>query len=167
MYKASLHGTALTVGGEQPKVGDKAPDFTASKNDLSPETFSKIPGVKIISAVPSLDTGVCSTQTARFYNEVKKLNGVTVITISMDLPFAQARWCQAEKAEGNSNFILLSDYKNREFARQYGLTINELALIGRAIIVVDAAGIVRYTQYPTEIGTEPDYAPALEAAQKL
>lgn len=160
--KVTFQGAPLTLEGTQVKVGDIAPDFTVVGNDLNPIKFSDIKGKKILVAVPSIDTPVCDMEVRRFNQEASKLNNVKVYTISMDLPFAQARWC------GNSgieNVVTASDYKDREFSKAYGLYIKELGLVSRAVIVVDENNKVTYVEYLEEITNEPNYEKALEAVK--
>lgn len=157
--KVTFNGAPLTLEGNQAKVGDIAPDFTVVGNDLNPVKFSDIEGKKILVAVPSIDTPVCDMEVRKFNQEASKLNNVKVYTISMDLPFAQARWC------GNSgieNVVTVSDYKDREFSKAYGLYIKELGLVSRAVIVVDENNKIVYTEYLDEITNEPNYEKALE-----
>jgi thiol peroxidase len=161
----TFKGNPLTLIGKNLNVGDKAPDFTVTAQDLSPVTFSKFRGkVCIVTSVPSLDTPVCDIMTRRFAKEAVSLGGdVAVLTISMDLPFAQKRWCVgAEVKEIN----VLSDYKDAGFGRAWGLLIKELHLDARAVYVVDTAGVIRYAQIVKEIAQEPDYDAALAAARK-
>lgn len=160
--QVTFQGAPLTLEGNQVKVGDAAPDFTVVGNDLNPIKFSEIKGKKILVAVPSLDTPVCDMEVRKFNQEASKLNDVTVCTISMDLPFAQARWCGNAGVE---NVITASDYKDREFSKNYGLYIKELGLVSRAVIVVDEAGKVTYTEYLSEITNEPNYEGALAAVK--
>ena len=118
-----------------------------------------------MSAVPSLDTSVCSTETRRFNEEAAKLgDDVVVLTVSMDLPFAQKRWCGAE---GIERVITLSDYRNADFGKAYGILIKELHLLARTVFVVDKQGVIRYIQPVKELSTEPDYNAVLEAVNKL
>ncbi|CEP80241.1 thiol peroxidase [Paraclostridium sordellii] len=157
--KVTFNGAPLTLEGNQVKVGDIAPDFTVVGNDLNTVKFSDIEGKKILVAVPSIDTPVCDMEVRKFNQEASKLNNVKVYTISMDLPFAQARWC------GNSgieNVVTVSDYKDREFSKAYGLYIKELGLVSRAVIVVDENNKIVYTEYLDEITNEPNYEKALE-----
>ncbi|CEN81437.1 redoxin domain-containing protein [[Clostridium] sordellii] len=157
--KVTFNGAPLTLEGNQVKVGDIAPDFTVVGNDLNHVKFSDIEGKKILVAVPSIDTPVCDMEVRKFNQEASKLNNVKVYTISMDLPFAQARWC------GNSgieNVVTVSDYKDREFSKAYGLYIKELGLVSRAVIVVDENNKIVYTEYLDEITNEPNYEKALE-----
>ena len=162
----TFQGNPLTLVGQELKVGDKAPGFTVVDNGLSPVTLSSYAGkVKIISAVPSLDTPVCDTETRRFNQEAAGLPGdVVILTISQDLPFAQGRWCGAA---GIDKVITLSDYRDRSFGNAYGVLIKELLLLTRAIFVVDASDTIRYIQVVPEITAEPDYAAVIAAAKKL
>lgn len=161
-----MKGNPLTLIGNEVKVGDKAPDFTVVTKSLSPASLASYAGKKkIISVVPSLDTGVCSIMTKRFNTEASKLgDDVVVLTISMDLPFAQARWCGAE---GVDRVETLSDYMAADFGMKYGLLIKELRLLSRAVLVVDANDIVRYKELVEELTHEPDYNAALAAAKKI
>jgi len=162
----TLKGNPMTLVGNEVKVGDQAPDFTVVANDLSNVTFGNFKGKKIIlSAVPSLDTPVCDIETRRFNEEAVKLgNGVTVLTISTDLPFAQKRWCGAS---GVKNVQVLSDHRETSFGNNYGVLIKGLRILARAIFVVDANGVIQYKQVVKEIANEPDYSAVLEAVKKL
>ena len=161
----TFQGNPLTLEGTALQVGAKAPDFTITKGDLSPWSLNDAGNtVKIISCVPSLDTPVCDVQTKRFNKEAASLSGVTVVTVSMDLPFAQARWCAA--ADANSH-IVASDYAERDFAVKYGALIKELKLLTRAIFVLDKDNTVKYVEYVSEITNEPNYEAALNAAKAL
>jgi thiol peroxidase len=159
-------GNPLTLLGPEIKTGDKAPDFRVVDNDLKPVTLADFKGkIKIISAVPSLDTPVCDTETRRFNLEAANLPAnVTVLTVSMDLPFAQKRWCGAA---GIDKVITLSDYQDRSFAQTYGVLIKELKLLGRCIFVIDADDTVRYIEIVKEVTREPDYNAALAAVRAL
>ena len=160
--KVTFQGAPLTLEGTQIKVGDLAPDFTVVGNDLNPVKFSDIKGKKILVAVPSIDTPVCDMEVRKFNQEASKLNDVKVYTISMDLPFAQARWCGNA---GIENVVTASDYKDREFSKSYGLYIKELGLVSRAVIVVDENNKVTYVEYLDEITNEPNYEKALETVK--
>ena len=164
--KVTFKGKELTLVGRKVKVGDAAPDFTAVANDLSEVKFSSYRGkVCLLAAVPSLDTSVCSRETRRFNEEAGKLGpDVAVLTISMDLPFAQARWCGAE---GVRAVRTLSDHREASFANAYGVLIKEWRLLARSVFVVDRAGRIRYVQIVDEITHEPDYDAALAAAKAL
>jgi thioredoxin-dependent peroxiredoxin len=158
-------GNPLTLIGNEVKVGDKAPDFEVIDNNLSPAKLSAYSGkVVVISSVPSLDTPVCDMETREFNKRAGNLGGdVAMLTISMDLPFAQARWCGAA---GVSHVTTLSDYRGAKFGMAYGLLIKELYLLARAVIVVDRKGIVRYVELVKEVANEPNYDAALAAVSK-
>ncbi len=159
-------GNPLTLIGQELKAGDKAPDFRMVNNDLKTVTLADFKGkIKIISAVPSLDTPVCDVETRRFNTEAARLpDNVTVLTASMDLPFAQKRWCGSA---GVDRVHTLSDYQDRSFALAYGVLINELKLLARCVFIVDATDTVRYVQLVGEITKEPDYAAVLAAVEGL
>ena len=145
-------------------MGDAAPAFAAVANDLATYNFAAKPGqVYIIAAVPSLDTSVCSMETKRFNDEAGKLSNVTILTISMDLPFAQKRWCGAE---GVKNLQTISDYRDRAFGKAYGVYIKENGLLARTVFVVGKDGKIAYMQIVPELATEPNYQAALDAAKK-
>jgi thiol peroxidase len=158
--KVTFQGNPLTLEGTQVKVGDTAPDFTVVNNDLNPLKLSDTKGKRVFLTVPSLDTPVCDTEVRRFNQEASKLGNVTIYTISMDLPFAQARWCCGANID---KVITASDYKDREFGKNYGVYINELGLLSSAVFVVDENNKVTYVEYLNEITDEPNYDKALEA----
>lgn len=162
----TIHGNPLTLVGSELKVGDPAPDFELLDNDLSPVKLSSFRGkVLIISSVPSLDTPVCDMETRRFNEEAGRLGeDVRILTISMDLPFAQKRWCGNA---GVDRVITLSDHRQASFGTAYGVLIKELRLLARAVFVLDREGIIRYIQIVKEVTDEPDYDAVLEAVQKL
>lgn len=159
----TFKGNPLTLVGNEIKVGDKAPDFTVIANDLSSFQFSSTNGkTRIISVVPSLDTAVCDTQTREFNKAAAQLPNVEIITISMDLPFAQARWC------GNAGIEKVkcySDYRDAAFGTAYGTLIKELRLETRAIFVIDKSDHVKHVEYVKEVTTLPDFQAAIEQAQ--
>lgn len=157
-------GQALTLTGNNIEVGSQAPDFTVFSNDLTPCALSDHKGkVLIISSVPSLDTGVCDRETRRFNEEAAKLgDDVRILTISNDLPFAQARWCGAS---GIDKVITLSDYKDLSFGEAYGVVIKELRLLTRAVFVVNKEGKIVYKEIVPEITNEPNYENILKAAK--
>lgn len=163
---ATLKGNPLTLVGNVVKVGDKAPDFTVNKDLVTETTLKDYAGkVKLISVVPSLDTGVCDAQTRRFNQEAANLGeNVVILTISADLPFAQARWCGAA---GIDKVVTLSDYKNLSFGEAYGVVIKEFRLLMRSIFVVDANDTVQYVEYLPEMTDHPNYEAAIEAVKKL
>jgi thiol peroxidase len=160
----TFKGNPVTLLGPALKVGDKAPDFRVVDTSLAPVTLADTRGkTRIISAVPSLDTPVCDTETRRFNQEAAQLPfNVAVLTISLDLPFAQKRWCGAA---GIDRVTVLSDYQERSFGLAYGVLIKELQLLTRSIFVVDENDIITYIQHVPEITSEPDYAAVLEAAK--
>ena len=162
----TMKGNPVTLVGNGLSVGQKAPDFTVVGTDLSPVTLGSFKGKKcIISSVPSLDTPVCDAETKRFNQESSKLGSdVAILTISMDLPFAQKRWCAATNA---TNIKILSDYKEASFGNAYGVLIKEFHLLARAIFVLNSKGIIQYIQLVKEIATEPDYNAVFEAVKKL
>jgi thioredoxin-dependent peroxiredoxin len=162
----TFKGNPFTLVGPELKVGDKAPDFSVVDNGLAPVSLANYAGkIKIISSVPSLDTPVCDTETRRFNQEAATLPGnVAVLTISADLPFAQKRWCGAA---GIDKVVTLSDYRTRSFAKNYGVLIQELLLLSRAIFIVDAADTIRYIQIVPEVTSEPDYAAVISAVKTL
>ena len=160
--KITFHGNPLTLAGNQLKPGDSAPDFEVLANDLSPVRLSDFAGkVCVISVVPSLDTPVCDIQTRKFNTEAAAFgDNVVILTISMDLPFAQQRWCGAA---GIESLQTLSDHRNAEFGKAFGVLIDELRLLARAVFIVDANGIIRYKQVVEELTDEPDYDAAMKA----
>lgn len=156
----------MTLVGKEVKVGEQAPDFTLLNNDLQAKTLKDYEGkVKIISVVPSLDTGVCDAQTRRFNVEASKLSDdVVILTVSMDLPFAQKRWCGAA---GIDKVVTLSDHKDASFGTNYGFLIEELRLLTRGIVVIGKDNKVGYVEYVPEVTHEVNFNAALEAAKKL
>ncbi|ACM19542.1 peroxiredoxin, atypical 2-Cys subfamily [Geotalea daltonii FRC-32] len=156
----------VTLLGPQLRVGDPAPDFTVVDNALAPITLASYQGkVKVISAVPSLDTPVCEMETRRFNQEAATLpDNVVVLTVSLDLPFAQKRWCGAS---GIDRVITLSDYQERSFGQAYGVLVKELKLLCRTIFIIDDKNLIRYIQFVPEITHEPDYAAVIGAVKNL
>ena len=159
-------GTPLTLIGNEVKQGQPAPEFTALDNDLSPVSLSSFKGkVCVICSVPSLDTPVCDAETRRFNEEASRLgDGVMILTVSVDLPFAQKRWCGAA---GVDRIKTLSDHRELAFGMAYGVVIKELKLLARAIFVVNKGGVLRYIQLVREIADEPDYDTVLSEVKKL
>lgn len=158
-------GNPMTILGEMISTGVQAPDFTLTDNNLQPVKLSDYNGkVRIISVMPSIDTGVCAAQTRKFNVEATQHEDVVVMTVSVDLPFALKRFCGAE---GIDKAITLSDYKAREFADKYGFMIEELGLLARGVVVVDQKGQVIYVEYVKEVTTEPDYEKALQAVKNV
>ena len=162
----TMKGSPLTLIGSEPKVGDSAPDAIVINNEMKPFHLSSMRGkVSIISAVPSLDTPTCDMETRRFNTEATRLGSdISILTISMDLPFAQKRWCGAA---GVDKVKTLSDYKDASFGMAYGVLIKELRLLARIIFIVDRQGIIRYIQVVKEITNEPNYDEVLAAAKKI
>jgi thiol peroxidase len=162
----SMKGKPLTLLGDAPKVGDPAPDCEVVGKDLEPISLSSFRGkVCVISSVPSLDTSVCDIMTRRFNEEAVSLSeDVVVLAISMDLPFAQDRWCIAADVK---NVFMFSDHRYAAFGQAFGLLIKDLRLLARAVFVVDRKGIVRYIEIVNELTHEPDYEKALSAAKEL
>lgn len=158
--KVKFAGNPVELQGTEIRVGQKAPDFTAVKNDLSPFKLSDVKGRKLIVAVPSLDTPVCDAEVRRFNVEAAGFKNTTIITISMDLPFAQKRWCGAA---GIDKLMTVSDHKDRDFAMKYGVYLANVALLARAVFLLDADNKVLYVEYVPEVTTAPDYAAVLAA----
>lgn len=152
--QVKFQGAPLTLEGNIVKVGDKAPDFIAVDNDLKDFKFSDTKGKIVILSVPSLDTPVCDMEIRRFNEEASKLDGVKVYAISMDLPFAQSRWCAGANIK---NVQSISDYKDRDFGKSYGVYVKELGLLARAVFIIDENNEVIYADYLEEMTSEPDY----------
>lgn len=160
----TFKGGPLTLLGDEVKIGDNAPDFRVVNSELKPVLLSDFKNeLVIISSVPSLDTPVCELQTKRFNRESSLLKA-TILTISMDLPFAQKRFCSIHEIE---NVLVLSDYQDRDFAQKYGLLIRELKLLARAVIIIDKTGNIAYIQLVKEVTQEPDYEEVLAKAKSL
>ncbi|WP_227935215.1 thiol peroxidase [Alkalihalobacillus deserti] len=153
----------FTLLGNELKVGDAAPDFIVLDNDLSPVTLENSKGkVRLISVVPSIDTGVCDAQTRHFNEDASNLRNVEVLTISVDLPFAQKRWCGSN---GLENVKTLSDHRDLSFGEAYGVHIKELRLLARAVFVIDSNNKVTYVEYVSEVTNHPNYDAAIEAVK--
>ncbi|HLU21489.1 thiol peroxidase [Lederbergia graminis] len=163
MASVTFKGNPITLIGNEVKVGDKAPDFTVLANDLSEVKLSDYSGVRLISVVPSVDTGVCALQTKRFNEEVANLGNVQVLTISADLPFAQARWAQAN---GFDDAKIFSDHRDLSFGEAYGVVMKELRLLARSVFVIDSNDNVVYAEYVSEGTNHPEYDGALAAAKQ-
>jgi thiol peroxidase len=161
----TFKGNPLTLIGPEIKAGDKAPNFQVIGRDLSPVTLDSSKGkVRLISVVPSLDTPVCDQQTRRFNEEAAKLPAnVEVLTVSVDLPFAQARFCGAANID---RVKTLSDHRELSFGHAYGVLIKELKLLARSVFVIDAADRVQYVELVKEVTNHPNYDAALAAAKK-
>lgn len=162
----TMKGNPLTLIGSLPEAGKAAPDFEVLDNGLSPVRLSSFKGkVCIIASVPSLDTPICDIETRRFNTEASKLGSdIVILTISMDLPFAQKRWCGAA---GIEKVITLSDHRNADFGTSFGVLIKELRLLARAVFVIDKNGIVKMAQLVKEVTEEPDYPAVLAVAESV
>ena len=159
----TMKGNPLTLIGPELQVGDHAPDFAVVDGTLSPVNLEKTGShVRIISVVPSLDTPVCDLQTKRFNEEAAQLPGVDIVTVSMDLPFAQKRWCGAF---GVDRIKMLSDHRSGSFGEAYGTLIKDLRIESRAIFVLDKDNIIRHVEYVKEVADHPNYDAALAAAK--
>ncbi|MBE6063932.1 thiol peroxidase [Clostridium cochlearium] len=158
----TFKGNPVTLVGTQLKIGDKAPDFTVVDNNMEDFSLKNTKEVRIISAVPSLDTPVCDLETKTFNKEASNIPNVSIYTISMDLPFAQIRWCGDN---GIDNLTTLSDFKDRLFGKNYGTYVKELGLLARAVFVIDSNDNIVYAEYVEEIGNQPNFEKVLEAAR--
>lgn len=158
-------GKPLTLLGHRVTVGEKAPDFTVLRRDLTPFSLRDVAGkVVVLNAVPSLDTSVCATQARTFNQRASELGeGARVLVISMDLPFAQSRFCTTE---GIANLEVLSDHREASFGLNYGLLVKETRLLARAVLVINREGDIVYQELVSDISHEPDYDAALAAARQ-
>ena len=166
MVQVTFINKPVTLIGNEIKVGDQAPNFTVTANDLSAVTLNDLAGkIRLFSVVPSLDTGVCDQQTRKFNEAAAELgNDVAIYTVSMDLPFAQKRWCGAA---GIDKLVTVSDHREASFGEAYGVHMKELRLLARSIFVVDESGKVAYVEYVPEGTNHPNYEAALEAVKAL
>lgn len=166
MASVTLKGNPVTLVGDEVVVGSQAPDFTLQKTDLSDYSLSSSDGkTRIITTIPSLDTPVCDVETRRFNDEAAKLPDVEIVAVSMDLPFAQKRWCGAANVE---NVVPASDHRSAAFGKSYGVLIDGGPLDhlhARAVFVIGPDGVVKYVEYVDDITHEPNYEAALEAAK--
>lgn len=162
----TMKGNPVTLVGNVVEVGSPAPDVTLTANDLSDFSLSSLKGKKVlVSVVPSLDTPVCDTQTTRFNSAAEDLgDDVVIVTVSMDLPFAQKRWCGSS---GIDKVKTVSDHRSAAFGEAYGVLVKGIRLLARAIFIIDAEGILRYKQIVPEITQEPDYDEAITAVKNL
>ena len=162
----TLKGNPLTLVGDEIKVGQKAPVFRVVNSDLQEVTLDAFKGkIKVIASVPSLDTPICDLQIKRFNDEAAGLSkDVAIIFVSMDLPFAQKRFCQAYDIK---KVQTLSDHREGQFGMNYGVLIKELRLLTRAVFIVDKSDTVRYAEYVREIGMHPDYEAVLAALKSV
>jgi len=157
-------GNAMTLIGKEIKVGDKAPDFSALAPDLSSLSLSSTKGqVRVISVVPSIDTPVCDMQTRWFNEEAAKIDGLTVLSISVDLPFAIKKYCATK---GIENIKTLSDHRDLDFGLKYGFVIEELRLLTRGTIVIDRDDIVRHVEYVPNVSDHPNYDQVLAVVKQ-
>lgn len=166
MVQVTFKNGPVTLIGNEVKVGDMAPNFNVLANDLSAVTLNDSEGkIRLFSVVPSLDTGVCDQQTRKFNEAAAELgDNVIIYTVSMDLPFAQKRWCGAA---GIDQVVTVSDHRDASFGEAYGVHIQELRLLTRAVFVVDEAGKVAYVEYVPEATNHPNYEAAIEAVKNL
>lgn len=164
MTQITFKQAPITLAGEQVEVGQTAPDFSVLDNDLNEVTLANYEGQKkLISVVPSIDTGVCDQQTRKFNEEAAQEDGV-VLTVSVDLPFAQKRWCAAN---GLDNVLTLSDHKDLSFGQNYGVVMEELRLLARSVFVLDQNNKVVYSEIVSEGTDFPDFDSALEAYRNI
>jgi len=168
MAKIKLKGNEINTIGELPKVGEKAPEFVLTKNDLSDVSLKEYRGKKVVLNIfPSLDTAVCAMSVRKFNAEAENLNNTVVLCISRDLPFAQARFCGAE---GLDNVVTLSEMRDDEFSNKYGVRIIDgpmAGLMGRAVVILNEGGVIKYTELVPEITQEPNYEEALKNLKKI
>ena len=162
--QVKMAGSPMNLVGAVPAVGSTVPSFTVVAGDLSAVTQADLKGNRVFITVPSIDTPVCDTEVRRFNKEAAALGNVSINVISMDLPFAQARWCGAA---GIDAVKLYSDYKDRAFGKAFGVMIEELSLLARAIFIVDEQDVVRYVQVVEEVTSEPNYDEVLATLKTL
>jgi thiol peroxidase len=162
----TFKGNPMTLLGPELKAGDRAPDVVLVDNGMAKVNLASYAGkIKVIVAVPSIDTPVCDMETRRFNQEAANLpENAVVLTVSVDLPFAQKRWCGAA---GIDRVVTLSDYRDHEFGNAYGVLIDELRLLSRSIFVIDAEDTIRYIHHVPEVTQEPDYAAVIAAVKEL
>jgi len=162
----TFKGEPITVSGREVKLGDAVPDFTITGTDMSDVTINTFAGkVVVLSVVPSLDTPVCAIQTRKFNEEAASLSSdVAILTVSRDLPMAQKRWCGAE---GINKVVCASDYKYRNFGQAFGVDLESLGLLARAVFVVGKEGKIEYVEYVDEVAEEPQYEPVLAKVREL
>jgi thiol peroxidase len=162
----TFQGSPLTLLGEEPALGMPAPEFQALDVELKPVGLGSFKGkICVLCSVPSLDTPVCDMETRRFNQEAVNLGqDVEVVVVSMDLPFAQRRWCAGA---GVDRVRTVSDHRDASFGLAYGTLIKELRLLTRAVFVVDRNGVLTYSQWVKEITKEPDYEEVLEAIERI
>ena len=166
MRQLTMGGTPITVTGADLKIGQQAPDFKLLGLNFNEVKLSDFKGkILVISCVPSIDTPVCDLQTLRFNQEDALLpEELCILTVSKDLPFAQARWCGAH---GINKVMMASDFRDFGFAKDYGVLLEEMGLLARAVFVIDKQGIIRAIEFVPEVGQEPDYEKVLIAIKQL
>ncbi|MFK7768787.1 MAG: thiol peroxidase [Mariniblastus sp.] len=168
MADITLKGNACHTSGDLPAVGSSAPGFTLVAGDLSEKTLADFAGKNVIlNIVPSFDTGICALSVQRFNESAGELGETTIVNVSLDLPFAQGRFCEANKVEHVTN---LSAFRCSKFGEDYGMTITDgplKGLLGRAVVVLDGEGKVTYSELVPEIAQEPNYDAALDAVKQL
>ncbi|MGL5868818.1 thiol peroxidase [Clostridium chrysemydis] len=160
----TAQGQKITIRGAEVRVGEQAPDFVVYDNDLKPVKLKDTEGKRVFLTVPSLDTPVCDLEVKRFNKEAAKLEDVTIYVVSMDLPFAQKRWCGLEDVE---NVKTLSDYKDRSFGENYGVYIEEMGLLARATFILDENNNVKFVEYCKDISDHPSYDEILKVLKEL
>ncbi len=164
--KVKFKGNSMTLRGDLVEVGQKAPDFVVLDNQLNPKKLEDFDAqIKVIVSVPSLDTPVCDTEVRKFNEKATSLGeNVKILVISMDLPFAQSRWCGAKDI---SDVVTLSDYKDASFGNAFGILIDELRLLARAVFIADKSNEIKYIQLVSDISNEPDYDEVLSKIKSL
>lgn len=161
----TFKGEFVTIIGKQLKVGEQLPDFTLVNPDLVKQSLADFEGKKkVLSIVPSVDTGICDAQTRQFNQSLSDMENTVVLTVSCDLPFAQKRWCGAS---GIENALLLSDYYNQSFGNAYGVLMEEWHLLARAVIVANEQNEITYVEYLDNVNSHPDYEAAINAVKEL
>ncbi|MHA3224755.1 thiol peroxidase [Globicatella sulfidifaciens] len=161
----TFKGEFVTIIGKQLKVGEQLPDFTLVNPDLVKQSLADFEGKKkVLSIVPSVDTGICDAQTRRFNQALSDMENTVVVTVSCDLPFAQKRWCGAS---GIENALLLSDYYDQSFGKAYGVLMEEWHLLARAVIVANEQNEITYVEYLDNVNSHPDYEAAINAVKEL
>lgn len=161
----TFKGEFVTIIGKQLKVGEQLPDFTLVNPDLVKQSLADFEGKKkVLSIVPSVDTGICDAQTRQFNQSLSDMENTVVLTVSCDLPFAQKRWCGAS---GIENALLLSDYYDQSFGNAYGVLMEEWHLLARAVIVANEQNEITYVEYLDNVNSHPDYEAAINAVKEL
>ncbi|HJF17487.1 MAG TPA: thiol peroxidase [Globicatella sulfidifaciens] len=161
----TFKGEFVTIIGKQLKVGEQLPDFTLVNPDLVKQSLADFEGKKkVLSIVPSVDTGICDAQTRQFNQSLSDMENTVVLTVSCDLPFAQKRWCGAS---GIENALLLSDYYDQSFGKAYGVLMEEWHLLARAVIVANEQNEITYVEYLDNVNSHPDYEAAINAVKEL